>query len=137
MVLGLFQRIFQLLAVTMSKQGFVFCRNSGPREACSRLLAQLPLPCQSYTSSPYVDMSLYQYDTSLISNTERVKTKSDEPIRQVVEVLGFLAAESMSIFAVSTPVKPARCDLHCICRDLLLVGEVSDSSRTFFTQLIH
>ncbi|XP_055346905.1 DET1 homolog [Paramacrobiotus metropolitanus] len=53
----------------------------GMRDTCARLLAQLPIACQNFSPSPYVDMSLFHYDTSLISNVERAKSKSDEPIR--------------------------------------------------------
>lgn len=45
------------------------------------LLSQLPISSQSYTSTPYLDHSLFSYDEKLISNLERPKPIGDQIIR--------------------------------------------------------
>lgn len=46
-----------------------------------RLLGQLPISAQSYSSSPYLDLSLFSYDDKWVSVMERPKTCGDHPIR--------------------------------------------------------
>lgn len=53
----------------------------GKLEGNKRILAQLPLAAQSFTSSPYLDTSLYSYDENYISSMERPKIVGEYPIR--------------------------------------------------------
>ena len=53
----------------------------GPTEAIKRLLAQLPISSQSYSSSPYLDLALFSYDDKWMSVMERPKACGDHPIR--------------------------------------------------------
>lgn len=53
----------------------------GHTEAVRRLLGQLPISAQSYSSSPYLDLSLFSYDDKWVSVMERPKTCGDHPIR--------------------------------------------------------
>lgn len=55
--------------------------NSTMQDTCVKLLSQLPIACQSFSPSPYVDMALFQYDTNQISPAMNLKTKGDDPIR--------------------------------------------------------
>ena len=50
-------------------------------EATKRLLAQLPISAQSYSSSPYLDLSLFAYDDKWVSIMERPKQFAEYPIR--------------------------------------------------------
>jgi hypothetical protein len=50
-------------------------------EAVKRLLAQLPISAQSYSSSPYLDLALFSYDDKWVSVMERPKPCGDHPIR--------------------------------------------------------
>ena len=45
------------------------------------LLTQLPVSCQAYTTTPYLDHSLYSYDEKLMTNFERPKTIGDQVIK--------------------------------------------------------
>lgn len=45
------------------------------------LLSQLPISSQSYTTTPYLDHSLFSYDEKLISNLERPKPIGDQIIK--------------------------------------------------------
>jgi de-etiolated-1 len=45
------------------------------------LLAQLPVISQSYTTTPYLDHTLFSYDEKLISNLERPKPIGDQIIK--------------------------------------------------------
>lgn len=45
------------------------------------LVSQLPMSSQSFTTSPYLDHSLFSYDDKLISNLERPKPIGDQIIR--------------------------------------------------------
>lgn len=62
------------LTITNAKYG-------GPREAIKRLLAQLPISAQSYSASPYLDLSLFSYDEKCVSVLERPKACGDAPVR--------------------------------------------------------
>ena len=63
------------------KQMIISARNGGPTEAVKRLLAQLPISAQSYSSSPYLDLSLFSYDDKWVSVMERPKACGEHPIR--------------------------------------------------------
>lgn len=45
------------------------------------MLAQLPISAQSYSSSPYLDLSLFSYDDKWVSVMERPKACGEHPIR--------------------------------------------------------
>ncbi|XP_066141886.1 DET1 homolog isoform X2 [Euwallacea fornicatus] len=53
----------------------------GKAEAIRRILAYLPISAQSYTTSPYLDYSLFSYDDKWISLMERPKQCGEHPIR--------------------------------------------------------
>ena len=63
------------------KQTIVSAKNGGPTEARKRVLAQLPISAQSYTSSPYLDLSLFSYDEKWVSVMERPKACGEHPIQ--------------------------------------------------------
>ncbi|XP_065334852.1 DET1 homolog [Cloeon dipterum] len=63
------------------KQTIVSARFGGPTEAIRRLLCQLPVSAQSFTSSPYLDNSLFSYDEKRVSMMERPKCCGEYPIR--------------------------------------------------------
>ncbi len=63
------------------KQTIVSNKNGGPTEARKRVLAQLPISAQSYTVSPYLDLSLFSYDEKWVSVMERPKTCGEHPIQ--------------------------------------------------------
>ena len=63
------------------KQTIVSARNGGVTEARKRVLAQLPINAQSYSSSPYLDLSLFSYDEKWVSVMERPKVSGDHPIQ--------------------------------------------------------
>lgn len=65
------------------RQTIVNAKFGGHLEATRRVLSQLPISAQSYTSSPYVDLSLYSYDDKWVSVLERPKNCGDHPIRYV------------------------------------------------------
>jgi hypothetical protein len=50
-------------------------------EMAKCILSQLPISSQSYTTSPYLDHSLFSYDEKLISNLERPKPIGDHIIK--------------------------------------------------------
>lgn len=72
------------------KQTIINARNGGPTEATRRLLSQLPISAQSYSSSPYLDLSLFSYDDKWVSVMERPKACGDHPIRFYARDSGFL-----------------------------------------------
>lgn len=63
------------------KDTIVNAKYGGHTEAVRRLLGQLPISAQSYSSSPYLDLSLFSYDDKWVSVMERPKTCGDHPIR--------------------------------------------------------
>ncbi|XP_059478853.1 DET1 homolog [Neocloeon triangulifer] len=63
------------------KQTIVSARFGGPTEAIKRLLCQLPISAQSFTSSPYLDFSLFSYDEKRVSMIERPKCCGEYAIR--------------------------------------------------------
>ncbi|KAG5865790.1 hypothetical protein JTB14_019019 [Gonioctena quinquepunctata] len=62
----------------------------GEAEATKRLLAQLPISAQSYSCSPYLDLSLFSYDEKWVSVMERPKACGEHPIRFYARDSGFL-----------------------------------------------
>lgn len=86
------------------KQTIVNARNGGQVEAVKRLLAQLPISAQSYTSSPYLDLSLFSYDDKWVSVMERPKACGDHPIRYYARDSGLLR---FKIFAGTRYPPPA------------------------------
>nr|CAG4651641.1 EOG090X028J [Triops cancriformis] len=72
------------------KQTIVSARFGGPLEATKRLLAQLPISAQSYSSSPYLDLALFSYDEKWISVMERPKASGEHPIRFYARDSGLL-----------------------------------------------
>lgn len=63
------------------KHTIINAKYGGHTEAVKRLLAQLPISSQSYSSSPYLDLSLFSYDDKWVSVMERPKACGDHPIR--------------------------------------------------------
>uniref|UniRef100_A0A9L0S6L6 DET1 partner of COP1 E3 ubiquitin ligase n=1 Tax=Equus caballus TaxID=9796 RepID=A0A9L0S6L6_HORSE len=63
------------------KDTIVNAKYGGHTEAVRRLLGQLPISAQSYSGSPYLDLSLFSYDDKWVSVMERPKTCGDHPIR--------------------------------------------------------
>ena len=72
------------------KQTIVSARFGGQTEATKRLLSQLPISAQSYSSSPYLDLQLFSYDDKWVSQMERPKTSGEHPIRFYVRESGLL-----------------------------------------------
>ena len=68
-------------AVQRFKQTIISARYGGPTEATRRLLALLPISAQSYSCTPYLDLSLFSYDDKWISPMERPKGCGEHPIR--------------------------------------------------------
>lgn len=68
-------------AVERFKQTIISARYGGPTEATRRLLAQLPISAQSYSCTPYLDLSLFSYDDKWISPMERPKGCGEHAIR--------------------------------------------------------
>ena len=62
------------------KQTIVSAKNGGSLEARKRILAQLPISAQSYTGSPFLDLSLFSYDEKWVSVMERPKACGEQPI---------------------------------------------------------
>ena len=46
-----------------------------------RVLAQLPISAQSYTATPYLDLSLFSYDEKWVSVMERPKACGEQAIQ--------------------------------------------------------
>lgn len=63
------------------KQTIESAKNGGVAEARRRALAQLPIGAQSYTSSPYLDLSLFSYDEKWVSVMERPKACGEHPVQ--------------------------------------------------------
>ncbi|XP_071083314.1 DET1 homolog [Haliotis cracherodii] len=72
------------------KQTIINAKFGGRVEAIRRLLAQLPISAQSYSSSPYLDLSLFSYDDKWVSVMERPKACGDHPIRFYTRDSGLL-----------------------------------------------
>lgn len=63
------------------KKTIISARGGGVTEATKRLLGQLPISAQSYSASPYLDLTLFSYDDKWVSVMERPKSCADHPIR--------------------------------------------------------
>lgn len=72
------------------KQTIIGAKGGGPTEATKRLLAQLPISAQSFSSSPYLDLSLFSYDDKWVSVMERPKAFAEYPIRFFARDSGLL-----------------------------------------------
>ncbi|CAJ0940800.1 unnamed protein product [Ranitomeya imitator] len=68
------------------KDTIVNAKYGGHTEAVRRLLSQLPISAQSYSGSPYLDLSLFSYDDKWVSVMERPKTCGDHPIRREAHI---------------------------------------------------
>ncbi|MPC16383.1 DET1 [Portunus trituberculatus] len=65
------------------KKTFINARGGGVTEATKRLLGQLPISAQSFSASPYLDLTHFSYDDKWVSVMERPKSCADHPIRHV------------------------------------------------------
>lgn len=72
------------------KQTIMGAKGGGFSEATKRLLAQLPISAQSYSTSPYLDMTLFSFDDKWVSALERPKACSEYPIRFFARDSGLL-----------------------------------------------
>lgn len=63
------------------KQTITSAKYGGSMEATRRLLGQLPVCSQSFSSSPYLDLALFSYDDKWISPLERPKPCGDNPVK--------------------------------------------------------
>lgn len=63
------------------KQTITHAKYGGRTEATRRLLGQLPICAQSYSSSPYLDLALFSYDDKWVSAMERPKPCGDSPVK--------------------------------------------------------
>lgn len=68
------------------KQTIINVKKGGPLKAVMILLEHLPISSQSYSPSPYLDLSLFSYDYKRISSLEQPKLSTERPIRYVVGV---------------------------------------------------
>ncbi|XP_001606651.2 DET1 homolog [Nasonia vitripennis] len=82
--------IYARLMQQRFKQTIISARYGGVTEATKRLLAQLPICAQSYSSSPYLDLSLFCYDDKWVSMMERPKACGEHPIRFYARDSGLL-----------------------------------------------
>lgn len=82
--------IFAKLLQNRFKQTIVSARGGGVVEATKRMLAQLPISAQSYSNSPYLDLSLFSYDDKWVSVMERPKACGEYPIRFFARDSGLL-----------------------------------------------
>lgn len=73
--------LFTSLMHQRFKQTIMGAKGGGYPEATKRLLAQLPISAQSYSTSPYLDMTLFAFDDKWVSALERPKACSEYPIR--------------------------------------------------------
>ena len=63
------------------KGTIISAKYGGHKEAVKRLLVSLPIHSQSFSSSPYLDLSLFSYDDKWVSVMERPRACGDHPIR--------------------------------------------------------
>ncbi|XP_071529937.1 DET1 homolog [Panulirus ornatus] len=63
------------------KTTIINARGGGVTEATKRLLGQLPISAQSFSASPYLDLTLFSYDDKWVSVMERPKSCADHPLR--------------------------------------------------------
>ncbi|CAH1796500.1 unnamed protein product [Owenia fusiformis] len=91
-----------------SKQTIINAKFGGETEAVRRLLAQLPISAQSYSSSPYLDLALFSYDDRWLSLLERPKACGDHPIRFYARDSGLLKFKIHAGMASRNPSASAR-----------------------------
>lgn len=72
------------------KQTLINARNGGHAQAVKQLLAQMPISAQSYTCTPYLDLSLFSYDDKWMNATERPKNLDENAIRFYTRESGYL-----------------------------------------------
>ncbi|XP_074597130.1 de-etiolated protein 1 abo [Brevipalpus obovatus] len=65
-------------------------RYGGQLEATRRTLSILPISAQSYSPSPYLDLSLFSYDDKWVSAMERPKACGEHPIKFYARDSGYL-----------------------------------------------
>ncbi|XP_041763088.1 DET1 homolog [Anopheles merus] len=82
--------LYSRLLHTRFKQTIIGARGGSEVEATKRILAQLPISAQSYTSSPYLDLGLFSYDDKWVSAMERPKACAEFPIRFYARDSGLL-----------------------------------------------
>uniref|UniRef100_A0A8C2YSQ3 Uncharacterized protein n=1 Tax=Chinchilla lanigera TaxID=34839 RepID=A0A8C2YSQ3_CHILA len=75
------------------KDVIVNAKYGGHREAVCRLLGRLPISAQSYSGSPYLDLSLFSYSDNWVSVMERPKTCGNCTIRFYAGKSGLLKCE--------------------------------------------
>lgn len=63
------------------KTTLITSRGGSVVEATKRILSQLPVACQAFSPSPYLDLGLYSYQDKCVSAIERPKTAAEHPIR--------------------------------------------------------
>lgn len=97
--------IYARLQQQRSKMAIVTARGGGRVEATKRLLSQLPISAQSYSNSPYLDMSLFSYDDKWVSLMERPKACGDYPIRFFARDSGMLKFRIYSGFRHSSQIE--------------------------------
>lgn len=68
-------------------QTIISAKYGGYTEATKRVLAQLPISAQSYSSSPYLDLTLFSFDDKWVSAMERPKPCGEHPIRYYYFIL--------------------------------------------------
>lgn len=82
--------IYARLLHNRFKETMIGARGGGIVEATKRILAQLPISAQSYSNSPYLDLSLFSYDDKWVSIMERPKACGEYPIRFFARDSGLL-----------------------------------------------
>lgn len=82
--------VYAKLMLDRFKDTIISARGGGVIEATKRILAQLPISAQSFSSSPYLDLSLFSYDDKYISVMERPKACSEYAIRFYTRDSGLL-----------------------------------------------
>lgn len=104
------------------KDTIVNAKYGGHTEAVRRLLGQLPISAQSYSGSPYLDLSLFSYDDKWVSVMERPKTCGDHPIRYTITVAsGLRAARPLSLLGHHFTVTMSACTHGFSWRDRLFL----------------
>ena len=103
--------IYARLTQQRFKQTIVSAKNGGVAEARKRVLAQLPISSQSYSSSPYLDLALFSYDEKWVSVMERPKACGEQPIQFYGRESGLVKfrmyAGTGGFSSISAPPPPA------------------------------
>lgn len=82
------------------KYSITGARYGGRTEAVRRVLAQLPISAQSYSTSPFLDLSLFSYDDKWVSAMERPKACGDHPIRFVLLYFLYNTSKFLSQYSI-------------------------------------